>query len=420
MERPNRRQFLGAATASSFALVGGCVGTPAARTGAGSEGGTVSDWPSFRRDRTNTGLATDVSPTSSDPSVEWTYDTEGPIWGSPIVVEDTVYIASADNSVYAIDAGSGEERWAFPTEHRVEATPAYADGTVYVGSYDAHLYAIDAATGDRQWDRALGGLIRGSPTVHDGAVYVGAGCYNLACSWYAEDADVPRNGWVFSLDAATGETIWRYEVGDEVVSTPAVDGDTVYVGASDDLMYALDVATREPLWTYDAGDMIWSSPAVAFETVYFGDWAGIVHAVDAASGEEVWTADTFGEYISGSVAVDDEAVYVGDTPLNTLDDPTTYYGEVFSFDRTSGQERWRYETDALEIGSSPVLTEDRLYVGAHSQRPDHEGTGVYAITTDGEEEWFLDVGARGVGSSPALVEGTLYFGGTDHRVYAVG
>lgn len=418
MAKMNRRRFLKSTSASSLAFVGGCLSASEDEAGHHPITDTVTKWPSFRGDRYNTGYAKGVSPTSSDPSIKWTFDANGPFWGSPVVVDGTVYIGSADQSLYALDAETGDEQWAFPTEHRVEGAPAYADGTVYVGSYDMHVYAIDAASGDERWNRELGGLIRGSPTVWEDTVFIGVGCHNLACSGYAEEADVSENGWIYALDAESGETRWRYAVGDEVVSTPAVGGEMVYVGGSNGSMYALDVTSGSVEWTYDVDDMVWSSPALAFGSVYFADWNGIVHAVDATSGESEWMADTGGRYISGSVAIDEEAVYIGHTPYNTLDDPNVHYGEVFKFDRTNGDERWSFETSALEVGSSPAVTTDRLYIGTHGQS-ETDGLGVHAISTDGDEEWFLEIGGRGVGSSPALLDGTLYFGGTDNRMYAV-
>lgn len=418
MTNTNRRRLLKATAASSLVFVGGCLSASENDSGEHPVTEDVTDWPSFRGDRYNTGYAKGVSPTSSAPSIDWTSDAEGPFWGSPVVADGSVYIGCADHSLYALDAETGDVQWTFQTDHRIEGSPAYADGTVYVGSYDMHVYALDAESGDERWAREVGGLVRGSPTVWQDTVFVGVGCHNLACAWYADEADVSEDGWVYALDAESGETNWQYAIGDEVVSTPAIDDETVYIGGSDGVLYALDTDSGDVEWSYDTGDMIWSTPAVAFGTVYFADWNGAVHAVSASSGEVDWTTDTFSQYISGSVAVDEEAVYVGNTPYNSLDDPNQHYGELFKLDRTDGEEQWSFETAALEIGSSPVVTDDRLYIGAHGPT-EAEGLGVYAISTAGEEEWFLQVGGRGVGSSPALVDGTLYFGGTDELVYAI-
>jgi outer membrane protein assembly factor BamB len=420
MTNRKRRQFLAAVSASAVTATAGCQRSWRSASQSHPVSEPIGSWPTFRGEQHNTGYTGGESGVGAEPTVAWTYEADGPFWGSPAVADGTVFIGSADNALYAVDAESGEEEWSFSSDHRIEATPAYADGTVYVGSYDKHLYAVDAETGEERWSRSFNGLIRGSPTPWNGSILVGIGCHNLACAWYADDADVPENGWIYSLDAASGETEWRVEIGTEVVSTPAVTDGAMYVGASDGVMYALDPTSGDERWTYETRDMIWSSPAVAYGTVFFADWNGNVHAVDAETGEETWLADTAGRYISGSVAVSGDAVYVGHTPYNSLDDPTTNYAKVFRFDRETGEKVWDYETTSLEVGSSPVVTSDRLYVGSHRQTEGGSSTaGMHALTLDGEQEWFLDVPGRGVGSSPALVDGTLYFGGTDSTVYAV-
>lgn len=378
---------------------------------------TPTDWPTFRLSRYNTGFARGVRDLGDEPTEKWTFETGDDVWASPVVSGGTVYVPSADNHLYALDAESGDELWQFEANGRIEGSPAVAGGTVYFGSYDETIYALDADSGEKRWTHRTDGLIRGSPTVAGDSIYIGVGCFNLACEWYATD-ETPDVGWLYSLDAETGELNWRYTTGSEVVSTPAVTTDTVYFGSSDGFLYAVDRASADLKWRYESGEWIWSSPTVAFGTVYFGDFDGIVRAVDAYTGAEKWTFNTYGAYISGSTAVDTDTVYIGIAPSNYPQSGERDDAEVFAIDRRSGEERWSYETDALEIGSSPVVTDDHVYIGSHG--PVEGGTtGVHALTTTGDERWFFGVGERGVGSSPALVDGTLYFGGVDDRVYAL-
>lgn len=409
-----RRNFLKAATIPAASLVSGCLGGddpvhPIAEP--------ISEWPSFRGDPANTGYALGVEDTSTDPDIEWTFSTEDSIWASPVVSDDVLFIGSSDHSLYALDAGSGDFLWDVETENRVEATPAVSDGTVVVGSFDRHVYGIDAASGDIMWDIETGGLIRSSATIVDGTVYVGSGCHNLACEWYA-DGDVDETGVVYALDLETGDIEWEHPIEDEVVSTPAVHDGSVYIGASNGVLYALDATEGDERWVYDDMDMIWGSPSFAYDTVYLGDWDGLIHAVDAGSGEDRWVFDTGGDYVSASTAVDDDYVFIGMTPENQFGDTDINRAELFAIERDTGEEAWAYETDALEIGSSPLVTDERVYFGTHAPS-DAQGTGMLALTREGELEWFFDADERGVGSSPALVDGMLYFGGTDGIVYAL-
>jgi len=53
----------------------------------------------------------------------------------PAVSDGIVYVGSDDTRLYALDAGSGEEKWRFQCDDYVDSSPAVVDGTVYVGSW---------------------------------------------------------------------------------------------------------------------------------------------------------------------------------------------------------------------------------------------------------------------------------------------
>ncbi|MBN2225128.1 MAG: PQQ-binding-like beta-propeller repeat protein [Deltaproteobacteria bacterium] len=64
---------------------------------------------------------------------EYTYD-------PPIVVDGIVYFGGLDESVYAVDADTGELLWSYKTEYKT-STPVIVDGVLYVTS-GPYLYAI--------------------------------------------------------------------------------------------------------------------------------------------------------------------------------------------------------------------------------------------------------------------------------------
>jgi outer membrane protein assembly factor BamB len=383
------------------------------------DGEVDANWPQFRLDRRNTGYASGVSGVASPPTVDWTFDTGTPIWSSPVVDNGVVYTGCEDRNLYAIDAASGEERWRYGTGSPIQGTPAVVAGAVYVGSFDRNVHAVDATTGEKLWRYGTTEIVRSSPTVVDGRVYVGAGCHNLVCNAYTEG---PPSGWVYALDATTGDRQWRHEADAEVVGSPAVVDGTVYIGSSDERLYALDASGGEVEWRYETGDWVWSSPSVVDGTVYFSGWDATVFAVDAETGERRWSDQVTADYISGSTAVDDDTLYLGSTPDRGIEQSGPEQertATVFAFDRETGDRLWRYETDAPEIGSSPVVTDDHLYIGSHAQAGNVDGVGAYALTTDGDEGGVFEVDGRGVGASPAIVDDRLYFGAVNGRVYAL-
>jgi acyl-CoA hydrolase len=102
---------------------------------------------------------------------EWVFDEPSDrVFSSPTVDNGIVYVGSTDESVYAIDADTGDEVWEFIGGFggigQVEASPTVHGGTVYVCSFDGVVYAIDADSGNSEWAFTdPEGSIRSSPTV---------------------------------------------------------------------------------------------------------------------------------------------------------------------------------------------------------------------------------------------------------------
>ena len=63
--------------------------------------------------------------------------------GAAVGGDGTIYVASRDGNLYALDGGTGAKNWAFTTQFPIDSSPAIgADGTVYIGANDGNVYAI--------------------------------------------------------------------------------------------------------------------------------------------------------------------------------------------------------------------------------------------------------------------------------------
>jgi alpha-amylase len=250
---------------------------------------------------------------------------------------------------------------------------------------------------------------------------------------------------VYALDIASGEVIWTFETGDQVVSSPALLEWTLYIGSADGNLYALDARTGSVLWATPLG-LIVAKPAVAGEIVYSGafivdensgDATGAIIALSAGSGREIWRRPVNGYQIS-SPAIDDGVVYTGSPTgllaLNALtgdllweapigfsqSSPFLTYdmvyigaenGNLYALDRSDGIERWRFATGGSVI-SSPKAAGDLVYTGS-------EDGNIYAVDfASGEEVWRLATN-QPVISSPLIDSGVLYIGSSDGRLYAI-
>ena len=73
------------------------------------------------------------------------------------IVGDVVYFGSSvEDKVYALNLKTGEELWRFYTEGPVRLAPTVANGKVYVGADDGFVYCLDGATGELVWKKMTG------------------------------------------------------------------------------------------------------------------------------------------------------------------------------------------------------------------------------------------------------------------------
>ena len=70
-----------------------------------------------------------------------------------------IIVGSEDDTVYALQASDGTERWRYRTRSRIEWGPKLENGIVYAASADGSLFALDARLGRLLWRTNLGGQI---------------------------------------------------------------------------------------------------------------------------------------------------------------------------------------------------------------------------------------------------------------------
>ena len=222
-------------------------------------------------------------------TVLWSFRT-GNDARDPTVVDGTVYFASKDKNVYAVDATTGALRWYFTTSGGSDGavgSPAVAGGVVYVGDAHGTFYALDATTGELIWKFAAGGWPVAA--VADGIVYVAGSAF-------------------YALDAADGTLLWSHPNGS---GPPALWAGSVYV-TNGDGTFALDADTGDEIWHAPTGST--SGAVVANGVVYVTSEQGIdsvtLHALDGSSGTELF-AYTIDKYSVSLPAVADGTVYVG-------------------------------------------------------------------------------------------------------------
>ncbi len=218
----------------------------------------------------------------------WQHFGGAPIASSPTLHEGVLYVSNVDDTVYALDAASGELLWRYarPTDptRTSELTlfgapsPTVEGDHVIVGFADGNLVALGLTDGQVGWERRVGegrypDLI-GTPLVLDGTAYVGG---------FSEP--------LVAVDLATRNIRWRLEgVGSATVPTPH-EG-LLYHGGTDGRLRAITQLDGEVLWTWDSQTTgALTQPQVTDAGLIVGSSDGTLYLVDPESGLETWRWD---------------------------------------------------------------------------------------------------------------------------------
>src|SRR5262245_22926183 len=92
---------------------------------------------------------------------------------------------------------------------------------------------------------------------------------------YGQDAAMfrgnPAHTGVYTAQGTTTfhKVKWQFRTTAQVLSSPAVSGNTVYFGSNDHRLYAVDLASGEIKWEFKTDGRVASSPAVSNGVVYF-------------------------------------------------------------------------------------------------------------------------------------------------------
>jgi outer membrane protein assembly factor BamB len=263
---------------------------------------------------------------------------------SPVVANGVVYVGCGEGMFYALDAISGQKKWEFKTGDVIHTSPAYDSKTVYFGSWDSYLYALNAEDGSLKWKFKTGidtvyfnqvGF-QSSPVVYKGVVY--SGC---------------RDAHVWAIEAETGDLKWKYyNNGSWVIATPAIHNDTLYYETSDShKLIALSAITGKMLYSVDCKTYGFSSPALDGELLYLGTHGGNMTAFEGKTGKAIWEFKT-----PASKANKDSIVAAnGEFNYARIFTENTYAANMKSVDRI-------YSVGS--ILSSPAVSNGMVYFGS--------------------------------------------------------
>jgi outer membrane protein assembly factor BamB len=214
-----------------------------------------------------------------DGTLAWERQVDGATGGATID-GDKVYVGSAGGVLHAFAVGTGQERWRYDTREELGTKPFVAHGRVYVASLQDTVFALDAQSGEWKWhhrrDTPSGFTVRGAASV--------AAADGLVFAAYSD-------GFAAALDATTGAARWERQIapaGEYVdVDSIRLDGSRLYAAAYSGAVIALDARTGRQAWLAQAPDV--HRVAIAPGLVVAVTTRAIV-GLSPADGSTLWTA----------------------------------------------------------------------------------------------------------------------------------
>ncbi|HUJ22502.1 MAG TPA: PQQ-binding-like beta-propeller repeat protein [Bryobacteraceae bacterium] len=200
----------------------------------------------------------------------WSFQTgvQDGLESTPLFVDGVIYLTTAWNHVFAIDARTASELWHYRRRLPAKLTyccgpvnrgAAISGGTLYLATLDAHLVAMDAQTGRVRWDVQIGAVednlsATSPPLIVDDKVVVGMA-----------GGDYESRGFIDAYQTETGRRLWRfYTVADHG------GGATWLNGSYDPELKLIYWGTGNPNPDYDGdarpGDNLYTDCVVALES----------------------------------------------------------------------------------------------------------------------------------------------------------
>jgi outer membrane protein assembly factor BamB len=291
------------------------------------------------------------------------------------------HVIPNEQTLTAATAKNLQERWHTHLGGSINlSSPLVVDNVLYVGSTNSHLHALNANDGTELWKYNTGNEILSSPACAGDYIYFGSG-----------------DNYIYAITKG-GKPVWQFRTEGSVYASPVIVDGILYIGSWDRKFYAIDAITGRKVWSTPTENGMTSSPAFANNTVFFGCADKYIYALNASTGKVLWKVQT-GDEIFGSPAVVNGVVYVGSKD--------TYF---YAINAQSGKVLWQYQTYGA-VQSSPAVWNDSIYVGS-------KDANLWAFSKNGDLLWQKTVPYE-IASSPAIVNGVIYVGSWDHNIYAL-
>ena len=189
----------------------------------------AGDWPTYRQNNQRTAATIVAVPKAV--KVKWSFKpAQANTPTAPVNAMNTTYFAGSHGIVRALDTVTGQLKWTAHTGGGIKYPPTLAGARLYVGSADGWVYCLNAYTGQRLW------RFRAAPQETKIPVYG-----RLSSRWPVTSGVLVENGTayaaagiashdgthIYALDAKSGKLKWQNNTSGNLMGKGLVAGVSV-------------------------------------------------------------------------------------------------------------------------------------------------------------------------------------------------
>ncbi len=228
-----------------------------------------------------------------------------PIEAGLLRLGETVVAVDTDAVIRRVNAEDGMVLWerTLARNHAIHAAPVAVRGHIVVADDQGVITALDPTTGAVRWEQELASPVYANLSADDSQLYVST-----------------TRGRLYALAALDGGIRWQAAVQDTSVrlSSPAVEGDLLIVGATDGRLRAFSASRGDSYWTLHCAEALVAVPLMTPNAVFVGSMGGMLYAVDRHGGKILWQHKLRGRVKSALAAGDGYVVVLSEPRHVTL------------------------------------------------------------------------------------------------------
>jgi outer membrane protein assembly factor BamB len=245
-------------------------------------------------------------------------------------------LRQADGTVLRLHPESGSVLWRVNSAVSGGLAPVVDGDRILVAGNG--LAALDAQTGGVLWSVAGGTAASSLPEVFGARLLVGEQDGTLRCR-----------------DRATGVSLWTFRTASTLLAPPRVGGERrVFLGTTDRRVVALSLDKGRPAWRWKVGADVQSAPALQGNLVLVAAFDAVLYALNRSNGNLAWRAPLPSRPLSSPM------------PVGTAVLVACHENDILGFDLKTGARRGGLKTTA-QIRAPPLLLDGRLVLGLRNR-----------------------------------------------------